>query len=56
VLPATLGYLAVAVPGLVLLIRTDTAAGIGLLVVGHLSAWAFTRWHRRKYFGHQVKQ
>jgi hypothetical protein len=55
VLAATLAYLAVVVPALVLLIRNNTVVGILLLAVGHAWAWGFGRWHRRKYVGRQAQ-
>jgi hypothetical protein len=56
VLAATLAYLAFVVPAFVLLIRNNTVSGISLLAVGHLWAWGFGRWRRRKYFGHQARR
>jgi hypothetical protein len=49
VLAAVVLYAAVAVPGLVLLAEGSTAAGLALLVVGHLFVWLFGRWYRRRY-------
>lgn len=51
VVPAAVVYLAIAVPGAILLLGNDPTIGSAVLLLGNLGLVLFMRWYSRKYLG-----